>query len=89
MLNFQLTKTAIETASFGHAIIDCQDDKEMIVLGSRHGFINVTQRHNVVLVECFGQNYDEENDSFYANFLNAKHGIYDAEDLVLYISQNI
>ncbi len=89
MLNFNQIEKAIATATFGHQIIELQATNEKIIIGSSIGFIEVSLRHNVVLVEAFESNYDEASDDFEVVYIESKHGIKDLAEMVDYITTQI
>lgn len=89
MLKFLDIETAISKATFGHQMIELQASNNKIVIGSCNGFIEVSLRHNVILVEIFESNYIEDKDDFEIVYLDAKHGIKDLGEMVDYIATQI
>ena len=89
MLKFLDIETAISKAKFGHQMIELQATNEKIILGSSNGFIEVSLRHNVVLVEAFESNYNETSDDFEMVYIESKHGIKDLNEMVEYIATQI
>lgn len=88
-MNFNQIEKAIATATFGHQIIELQATNEKIIIGSSIGFIEVSLRHNVVLVEAFESNYNETSDDFEMVYIESKHGIKDLNEMVEYIATQI
>ena len=89
MLKFLDIETAISKAKFGRQMIELQATNEKIILGSSNGFIEVSLRHNVILVESFESNYIEDKDEFEIVYIDAKHGIKDLAEMVEYIATQI
>lgn len=89
MLKFLDIEIAISKAKFGHQMIELQASNQKIILGSSNGFIEVSLRYNVILVEVFESHYIEDKDDFEIVFVNAKHGIKDLIEMVDYINTQI
>ena len=89
MLKFLDIETAISQATFGHQMIELQASNQKIVLGSSNGFIEVSLRYNVILVEVFESHYIEDKDDFEIVYVDAKHGIKDLAEMVDYIATQI